>query len=94
MTSRPAPARRRGRPCALLLAALPALCAGAPSVAVAGAYFPAWLVCALAGVAGTIVARVAMVMTGLAHSLPLQLVVCGSIGTLCGMALWWLWAGA
>ena len=94
MNFRPALARRRRLPSALLLAALPAVCAGAPSVTIAGAYFPAWLVCALAGVAGTIVARAAMVASGLAQSLPLQLLVCASIGTLCGMALWLLWAGA
>ena len=94
MKFRPAPSLRRGLASALLLASLPAVCAGAPSVTVAGAYFPAWLLCALAAVAGALVARSVMITTGLEQSLPLQLPVCAAIGTLCGMALWFFWAGA
>jgi len=77
-----------------LAAAWPcAACAGAPSIAVAGAYFPAWLACALVGLGAALVARVAMVATGLAQVLPLQLFVCASIGVLCGMAAWLNWTG-
>jgi len=79
---------------ALALTCLPAGCAGAPSITVAGAYFPAWLACALVAVAGAIVARIAMVATGLAGTLPLQLSVCVALGSLCGLALWAAWVGA
>ena len=67
-------------PCLLVLAGLPSACRAAPAIEVAGAYFPAWLGCALAGVAGALVIRAAMVATGLAHVLPLQLWVSLSTG--------------
>jgi len=62
-------------------------------MAVAGAYFPAWLACALLGVGAALVARVAMVATGLARILPLQLLVSVSIGFLCGAGAWLGWEG-
>src|SRR5262249_46857920 len=70
-----------------------AACAGGPSIAVAGAYFPAWLACALFGCVAALAARVSMVATGLARVLPLQLFVCASIGVLCGAAAWLAWTG-
>jgi len=75
----------------VLLAALSSSCAGAPSVTVAGAFFPAWLVCALIGALAAVVARVIFVATGLAQTLPLQLLVCVSAGMLCGAMAWALW---
>ena len=77
----------------LALAMLPAACRAAPSIDVAGAYFPAWLGCALVAVAGAIVARAAMVATGLAQVLPLQLFVCISIGLLLAALVWAAWIG-
>ena len=77
----------------LALAWLPGTCRGAPSIEVAGAYFPAWLACALAAVVGAILARVAMVATGLAQVLPLQLFVCISIGLLVAALVWTAWIG-
>ncbi len=76
----------------LVAAAWPcAGCAGAPSLGVAGAYFPAWLACALIGVVAALAARVAMVATGVAQVLPLQLLVSAAVGTLCGSAAWAFW---
>jgi YtcA family len=66
-------------------------CAAAPSISVAGAYFPAWLVCALVGVLGAIVARMVIAGAGLAQTLPLQLLVCLSIGVVCAAAAWAGW---
>ncbi len=77
----------------LALAWLPGTCRGAPSIEVAGAYIPAWLACALAAVAGAAVARAAMVATGLAHILPLQLLMCISIGLLVAVLVWIAWMG-
>jgi len=79
---------------ALALAWLPAGCAGAPSLTIAGAYFPAWLACALAGIAGALAARFALIAFGMADSLPAPLLVCAAVGTLCGLALWAAWIGA
>lgn len=59
---------------------------GAPSFILFGAFFPAWML--LAGIASlaAIGARVVLVATGLAEILPLQLLVCVSIG----LSLQWL----
>ena len=60
----------------------------------AGAYFPAWLACGLLGVAASIVARAVLVMAGLGQELPLQLLVCVSLGVVCGALAWTAWVGA
>jgi hypothetical protein len=72
---------------------LPGTCRGAPSIEVAGAYFPAWLGCGLVAVVGAILARVAMAATGLAQELPLQLFVCISIGVFVAALAWLAWVG-
>jgi len=79
---------------ALLGAGPLAGCTGAPSVPAAGAYFPAWLVCALAAVLAAILTRAVFVATGLAQTLPLQLGVCLAIGALAGVLVWAAWVGA
>jgi hypothetical protein len=66
-------------------------CAAAPSITVAGAYFPAWLVCALIGVLGAIVARMVLTGAGLGQALPLQLLVCLSVGVACAAVAWAGW---
>ena len=55
---------------------------GAPSLILFGAYFPGWILCAVAGIVAAIVARIAMVMSGLSSALPLQLFVCVALGLL------------
>jgi YtcA family len=66
---------------------------GAPSLILFGAYFPAWILCGVAGIAAAIVARIAMVMSGLSNALPLQLFVCIAVGLLVAIAAWLLWFG-
>ncbi len=66
-------------------------CAGAPSVTVAGAYFPAWLLCAVVSVAVAIVVRGVMVGTGLSNVIPLQLMVCISAGVIVALVIWRFW---
>ncbi|MCO5978732.1 YtcA family lipoprotein [Ideonella oryzae] len=68
-------------------------CSSAPTVSIAGAYFPAWLMCALLGIAAAAVSRGLMVATGLAQRLPFQLAVNLAIGTLFGLGLWMAWRG-
>ena len=64
---------------------------GAPSFSLFGAFFPAWLLCAVFGILCAILARVVFIGTGLADVLPFQLLVCTSIGLIFG-AVTWLWA--
>ena len=66
---------------------------GAPSFVLFGAYFPAWMFCGLIGILGAIIARIAMLATGLADLLPYQLFVCVAVGLVVGVAAWLLWFG-
>ncbi len=64
---------------------------GAPYYILFGAYFPAWMFCALVGILGGIAARVGMVATGLSEQLPYQLFVCVSAGVIVATGAWLLW---
>ena len=66
---------------------------GAPSLILAGAYFPGWILCGVAGIVAAIVARIAMVMSGLSEALPLQLFVCVAVGLLVAISAWLFWFG-
>lgn len=59
------------------LAALPLLggCSLAPSVYMAGSYFPAWLVCVLGAVLLTLLIRWGLIRTGVDDALPMRLPV-------------------
>jgi len=67
--------------------------AGAPSLSLFGAYFPAWLVCLLFGVLTALVTRILLITTGLAGAIPLQLLVCVCAGITAGVLLSFLWLG-
>ena len=67
----------------------------APSVVAFGSYFPAWIVCAIAGVVGAVVARFVLARLGVDEFLPLRLVVYLCLAIVCGLGLWLVWyAGA
>jgi YtcA family len=61
---------------------------GAPSFDLFGAFFPAWLLCGIAGIAGAVVARVAFVSSGVANILPYQPAVCTAIGVITALLFW------
>jgi hypothetical protein len=61
---------------------------GAPSFDLFGAFFPAWLLCGVIGIAGAAIARMAFVGTGLATTLPYQLAVCAAIGVITAVFIW------
>jgi hypothetical protein len=70
-----------------VLACLP--CAAcAPLVDVAGAFFPAWLLCILIGIASTVVLRALLARSRLEASLGPLLVVYPSLATGISLALW------
>jgi hypothetical protein len=60
----------------------------APSFDLFGAFFPAWLLCGVIGIAGATAARVVFVSTGLANTLPYQLGVCSAIGVITALLVW------
>jgi hypothetical protein len=59
-----------------------------PSFEIVGAFFPAWMVCALIGIVGGISVRAIFVATGLANALPHQLAVCTAIAVITGILAW------
>jgi hypothetical protein len=59
--------------CKRTLASSALLCSGcslAPNIPLFGAYFPAWMLCALLGIALAIAVRVVSVVTGLGRASP------------------------
>ena len=66
---------------------------GAPSFILFGAYFPAWMFCAVIGIVIALASRVGMVATGLSDTMPFQLFVCASIGLIAAACAWMLWFG-
>jgi hypothetical protein len=67
---------------------------GAPAFVLFGAYFPAWLFCAVLGVAAAIAARAAFVALSLAQVVPFQLLVCSAIGLIAALLAWLVAFGA
>jgi len=78
---------------ALLLAAASCTIAGcslaaAPSFELFGAFFPAWMLCALAGIVGAAGARVVLTSATFNEMIPLRLAVCTAVGTIVGLLAW------
>jgi hypothetical protein len=66
---------------------------GAPSYEIFGAYFPLWLVSALVGFVGALIAHRIFVSTGYAQIIPFQLSVCLAIGLMVAVLFWLLGTG-
>ncbi len=66
---------------------------GAPSLTLFGAFFPAWMLCAVLGIAVAIAARICFIVWGLSRVLPFQLFVCASIGLVFALPVWLLLFG-
>jgi hypothetical protein len=66
-------------------------CSGSPSRNILGSYFPAWMVCALVGLAAALAARAVLKASGLLKELPAPLVVLLSLGCATTFALWLVW---
>jgi hypothetical protein len=61
---------------------------GAPSFDIFGAFFPAWLLCALLGIFAALGARLFFVARNLTDVLPFQLSVCTALGTIFALLVW------
>jgi hypothetical protein len=86
------------RPISVSVLALPLLLcscsqAGAPSFDAFGAFFPAWLVCAVLGIFGAFGARIFFVARNLTDVLPFQLPLCTSLGAILALLVWLIWFG-
>ena len=62
--------------------------AGAPSFELFGAFFPAWMLCALVGVIGAAGARVVLSTTTLGSLISFQLATCTAVGVIVGLLVW------
>jgi hypothetical protein len=62
----------------------------APTFTVFGSYFPAWIVCALAGLVLTLVSRIVFVRTGLDEHLPVRLLVYAALTVTWAVAIWFV----
>ncbi len=82
-----AAARRRGALMAVAL--LPAGCVpfGAPSIALFGAFFPSWLLCALIGILGAVIVRLLFIRAGVDDVLPIRLPVYVAIAAVIGFGV-------
>jgi hypothetical protein len=62
--------------------------AGAPSFDLFGAFFPAWLLCAVLGIFVALGARILFAARNLTDVLPFQLPLCTSLGAIFGLLVW------
>ena len=65
----------------------------APTFVVFGSFFPAWIVCALAGLVAALVMRVVFVRIGLDEHLPVRLLVYVGLTLLWAIGLWFAFFG-
>lgn len=61
---------------------------GAPSFPIVGAYFPAWMVCGITGIAVALILRVILLLTGIDALLSFRLFTYVALGVLAALALW------
>jgi hypothetical protein len=66
-------------------------CSSAPSRNILGSYFPSWMICALIGMAATVVLRAVLAKTGIDEELPMPIVVYLAFATAFSLAIWLLW---
>jgi hypothetical protein len=82
------------RPVSASVLALPLLSmcgcseAGAPSFDIFGAFFPAWLLCAVLGIFVALGARMFFAARNLTDVLPFQLSLCTSLGAIFALLAW------
>jgi len=62
--------------------------AAAPSFELFGAYFPAWMVCALIGIVGAASTRVVLTTPALNGVVPFQFAVCTAVGIIVALLGW------
>jgi len=62
--------------------------AGAPSLELFGAFFPAWMLCALIGIVGAASTRVVLTTPAFTDVIPFQLAVCTAAGVIVGLLTW------
>ena len=62
--------------------------AAAPSFALFGAYFPAWMLCGLIGIVGAAATRVLLTSPALSGVVPFPFTVCTAVGVIAALLSW------
>ncbi|GGJ04917.1 YtcA family lipoprotein [Neoroseomonas lacus] len=66
---------------------------GAPSLVLFGSYFPAWMLCALIGIAAALAARAAFILVGLDAIMAFRLFSYSAIAVTVAAVCWLIWYG-
>lgn len=87
--------RRQPRLALGILPLVLAGCSDAPSRTIFGSYFPSWMLCALAGLAGSIVLHLGLGAVGIDIDkvLPSPLIVDLAVAVFFAFAIWLAWLG-
>ncbi|HMA52702.1 MAG TPA: YtcA family lipoprotein [Magnetospirillaceae bacterium] len=75
----------------LLLAGGLAGCNAAPTQSILGSFFPSWMICALAGIAGSVAVRLILSAIRIERSVPAPLLVHLAMAAAISFAVWLLW---
>ena len=62
--------------------------ASAPSFELFGAYFPAWMLCALVGIIGAGITRLVLTTPAVSEVIPYQFAVCTAAGVIVALLTW------
>ena len=81
------------RPRAVLLVIMSCVVTGcsfgvAPSFELFGAFFPAWMLCALIGIVGAFTTRAVLTTPAFSGVVPFQFAVCTAVGIIVGLLSW------
>ena len=77
----------------LLLPPLMSGCNGAPAQEVLGSFFPAWMLCAVFGVAVSVVLRLLLGATGIGVHVPVAPLIYIAVAAAITLLAWLLWFG-
>jgi len=83
--------RRSPPACVLLLAGGLSGCNAAPTQSILGSFFPSWMICALAGIAGAVAVKLILSAIGIGRSVPAPLLVYLATTVAISFAVWLLW---
>ncbi len=70
-----------------------ASCSAAPSQDLLGSFFPAWMLCAAAGVAASVVSRRLLVALGIAEHVPAPPLTFIALAAAVTLLVWLIWFG-
>ena len=66
-------------------------CSASPSRNILGAYFPSWMICAVAGIAAALIARAVLSAAGLLEEIPAPAVVLMVLAVAVTLGIWLVW---